>query len=169
MMTTGIKTIEETKNRENGKLVQLATFRIAGRLLGVDILDVKEVCDNISITPIHHASQKICGYMNIRGQILLVVDLRTEFGFDERAVDEKSKVVVFKDTVDEPFGILVDSVENVADVFDGQITDRRDTEVDGEVDSELLEKRMAKNDLCKGVCPLVDELVLILNSKAVLE
>ena len=74
----------------------MITFRLANRLLGVDIIDVKEVCDNISITPINHAPEKICGYMNIRGQIILVVDLRTEFGFEGDTSEDGKKVVVFK-------------------------------------------------------------------------
>lgn len=146
--------------------MQLATFSLSGRVIGVDILDVKEVCDNIKITPIHHASKKISGYMNIRGQILLVVDLRTEFGFEEGKVTAASKVVVFKDTVDEPFGILVDGVGEVVEISESQISDRRADESD--VDPALQEKRKAKTNLCHGVCALENDLVLILNSRAVL-
>lgn len=146
--------------------IQLITFKLSDRVLGVDIQDVKEVCDNIQITPVNHAEERICGYMNIRGQILLVVDLKHEFGFKPTPIVPSSKVVVFKDTVDEPFGILVDGVSDVVDIDEEQIKDRRaDT---GDVDTAVMEKRVAKPNICKGVYALEDSLVLILNSRNVL-
>lgn len=168
-MTNETIEIENKNSVQSESKLQLATFRLSGRLLGVNILDVKEVCDNITITPIHHAPQKVCGYMNIRGQILLVIDLRTDFGFEAGAIKQTSKVVVFKDTVDEPFGIIIDTVGDVVEINEHQITDRRDGENMQEVDTKIQEKRAARIELCKGVCPLEDELVLILNSKALLE
>ncbi len=64
-----------------GLSMKICSFRLSDRLFGVNILDVKEVNSDIEITPIYHARDSIRGYMNIRGQIHLVVDLRTEFGF----------------------------------------------------------------------------------------
>ncbi len=158
----------ESHSANEDKILQLATFNLSGRVLGVDILDVKEICDNIKITPIHHVSQKISGYMNIRGQILLVVDLRTEFGFEPGEIRPSSKVLVFKDTVDESFGILVDSVGEVIEISESQISDRRSNEVNGEIDPIIQEKRKALNNLCNGICAVKDDLILILNSRAVL-
>lgn len=159
----------DIKNQiKSDNLIQLITFRLSGRLLGVDIIDVKEVCENISITPIHHASEKFCGYMNIRGQILLVVDLRNEFGFKQSLSSQQRKVVVFKDTVDEPFGILVDAVEDVVEIQEHQITDRRADESVAQ-DHEMSEKRKARTNLCSGVYPLDKEIVLLLNSRGILD
>lgn len=155
-----------TKNMEELN-TKMTTFRLAGRLFGVNILDVKEVYSDIEITPIHHANKKIRGYMNIRGQILLVVDLRTDFSFDDNHVDSQSRVIVFKDTVDEPFGILVDSIEDVVTINRDEIKDRRSGEK-GVAELENLEKRKARNELCFGVCPLDKELMLVLDSRAIL-
>jgi purine-binding chemotaxis protein CheW len=160
--------METMTNTNQGKIMQLATFRLSGRLLGVDILDVKEVCDNITITPVHHASENVCGYMNIRGQIILVIDLRTEFHFEPGVIDSSSKVLVFKEIVDEPFGILVDSVGDVVEISENTITDRRASDTAESVPTEVQDKRKTGNDICLGVSPLEKEMVLILNSRAVL-
>src|SRR5215475_13918360 len=114
---------EEMDPAANSTL-QMCTFRMANRLFGVNILDVKEVNENTNVTPIYHAPPDICGYINIRGQILLVVNLRETFGFDQRhkaGFGAGGKVVVFKSSVDEPFGIMVDEVCDVVSVDQNRI------------------------------------------------
>jgi len=152
----------------DGQTMQMCTFRMAGRLFGVNILDVKEVNGNIDITPIHHAPDIVRGYMNIRGQILLVVDLRRVFGFDAgHEIAVGSKVVIFKSTVDEPFGILVDSIGDVVHVNKGNIVDRRAQETALAVNAGH-ELRKARTDLVLGVCALDKELLLALNARKIL-
>jgi purine-binding chemotaxis protein CheW len=150
--------------------LQMCTFRMANRLFGVNILDVKEVNENTNVTPIYHAPPDICGYINIRGQILLVVNLRETFGFDQGHkvnAGTASKVVVFKHSVDEPFGILVDEVCDVVSVEQSRIVDRRASEASGGPDS-MKEFRRAKDGIVMGVCPLERELLLVLNARHIL-
>jgi len=149
-------------------ILQMCTFRMANRLFGVNILDVKEVNENTNVTPIYHAPPDICGYINIRGQILLVVNLRETFGFDQRhkiGAGTASKVVVFKHSVDEPFGILVDEVCDVVSVEQSRIVDRRASEA---VADSVKEFRRAKDGIVMGVCPLEKELLLVLNARHIL-
>jgi len=149
--------------------MQMCTFRMANRLFGVNILDVKEVNENTNVTPIYHAPPDICGYINIRGQILLVVNLRETFGFDQRHKTESvgGKVVVFKSSVDEPFGILVDEVCDVVSVEQNRIVDRRAGESNAASDA-VRELRRAKDGVVMGVCPLDRELLLVLNARYIL-
>lgn len=147
-------------------LLQLASFRLGGRLFGVNIMDVKEINANVEITPVHHSPRSIRGYMNIRGQIYLVVDLHAEFDFEQTEITHESRVIIFKQSVDESFGILVDSVADVVKVDEMTITDRR--EGGWSPDDAALEKRKAREDLCIGVCPLEKELMLVLDARAIL-
>jgi chemotaxis signal transduction protein len=148
--------------------MQMCTFRMANRLFGVNILDVKEVNENTNVTPIYHAPPDICGYINIRGQILLVVNLRETFGFDQRHKADvgSGKVVVFKSSVDEPFGIMVDEVCDVVSVEQSRIVDRRAGESQNDAVREL---RRAKDGVVMGVCPLEKELLLVLNARYILK
>jgi len=151
-----------------GSTLQMCTFRMANRLFGVNILDVKEVNENTNVTPIYHAPPDICGYINIRGQILLVVNLRETFGFDQgHKVNPggAGKVVVFKHSVDEPFGILVDEVCDVVSVDQSRIVDRRANEITSDAVKEF---RRAKDGIVMGVCPLERELLLVLNARHIL-
>jgi purine-binding chemotaxis protein CheW len=158
---------EETDAMLNSTM-QMCTFRMANRLFGVNILDVKEVNENTNVTPIYHAPPDICGYINIRGQILLVVNLRETFGFDQRHKTEaiSGKVVVFKPSVDEPFGIMVDEVCDVVSIEQNRIVDRRAGE--SNTDGATRELRRAKDGIVMGVCPLDKELLLVLNARYIL-
>ncbi len=80
---------------------QFCTFWLSGRLFGVQILDVKEIHPEVAITPIFHAPRTVKGYVNIRGQVYLILDLRPMLGFESCEVDRKSCLVIFKTTVGE--------------------------------------------------------------------
>ena len=152
----------------NRSVVQMCTFRMADRLFGVDILDVKEVNENINITPIYHAPPDICGYINIRGQILLVVNLRETFRFDQRRKTDRvtgGKIVVFKQSVDEPFGILVDEVCDVVSIDPKRVVDRRSA---GNEATETRDLRRIREGVVIGVYPLEKELLLVLNARRIL-
>jgi purine-binding chemotaxis protein CheW len=152
---------------EQNSTMQMCTFRMANRLFGVNILDVKEVNENTNVTPIYHAPPDVCGYINIRGQILLVVNLRETFGFDHghKTNSGTGKVVVFKPSVDEPFGVLVDEVCDVVSIEQNRIVDRRAGETNSDSVREL---RRAKDGVVVGVCPLEKELLLVLNARYIL-
>jgi len=152
----------------NRSVIQMCTFRMAGRLYGVDILDVKEVNENVNITPIYHAPPDVCGYINIRGQILLVVNLHETFGLNREQKAGQitgGKIVVFKQSVDEPFGILVDEVCDVVPIETKRIVDRRSS---GGDTSESRELRRIRDEMVVGVYPLEKELLLVLNARLIL-
>lgn len=55
---------------------QFCTFELADRLFGINILDIKEITQEAQYTTVFHASQRVQGYVNIRGQIHLVLNMR---------------------------------------------------------------------------------------------
>lgn len=143
---------------------QFCTFRIAERLFGVDILDVKEINPEAVFTPIFHAPKEVEGYVNIRGQIYLILNLRLLLGFEKKAVDDASRLVLFKPKVGEPFGILVDSIGDVVDVDVAQIEDH-------DKNKQGLSKsgKRKSADLWDGVCKLEEGLLVVLNSRNLLK
>ncbi|MEW6671278.1 MAG: chemotaxis protein CheW [Thermodesulfobacteriota bacterium] len=142
---------------------QFCTFRINGRLYGIDIRDVKEISPEIGFTPIFHASRAVKGYMNIRGRIYLLLDLRRMLGIEDKAVDGNSRVILFKPEVGENFGILVDNVADIESVDGAQIENRR------KQDRELPEGRERRGiDIAAGICKMEKELLVVINSKNLL-
>jgi chemotaxis signal transduction protein len=126
----------------------------------VDILDVREIKDEVSLTPVCHAPREVRGIVNIRGHVYLILDLRLLLGFDTGEVDEESRIILFKQKVGENFGVLVDRIGDMVEVDESQIEDRRP-------DENLSPYAMGqqKPDLTRGVCKLEDELLIILDAK----
>ena len=141
------------------RMHRYCTFRLSGRLYGVNIRDVKEINTETNITPIFHAPKEIKGYINIRGQIYLLYDLRAIFSLPEKQIDAASRVVLFMPEIGDLCGILVDSIEDVVTVDENQIENRRQQEREA---PEGIERRSA--DIGEGVCKLQDELLIILNA-----
>lgn len=152
------------KKTTDTTLRRYCSFRLSDRLYGVDIQDVKEINTEINFTPIFHATKEIKGYINIRGQIYLLLDLREIFGFPGKKIDESSRVVLFMAEVGELSGILVDSIEDVVAVDESLIENRRQNE--REV-PEGVERRAA--DVGVGVCKLEDELLIILDARRLVQ
>jgi len=143
---------------------QFCTFRISGRLFGVDILNVKEVNSVFTCTPIFHAPNSIEGYVNIRGQIHLVLNLSVLLGFDHKTDTGNKRLVIFKHFLGEPFGAMVDKIEDIVEVPADQIENQRRSK-DGSTDKE---RRRLMSDLVQGICKLKDELLVVLKAECLL-
>jgi purine-binding chemotaxis protein CheW len=156
--------VTKQNKTEESTLRRYCSFRLAGRLYGVDIRDVKEINTEINFTPIFHATKEIKGYINIRGQIYLLLDPREIFGFPNKQIDESNRVVLFMTEVGDLCGILVDSIEDVVTVDESLIENRRRQE--REV-PEGIERRAA--DVGEGVCKLENELLIILDARRLVQ
>lgn len=143
---------------------QYCTFWVSGHLYGVDILNVKEVNPEATFTEVFHAPEEVRGFVNIRGQIHLILDLRRILGLEPQEVSEKSRLVLFKPIVGESFGVLVDSIGDVVEAPDEQI------ETGGLVNEDLpgAEERVESSPLISGVCRLEGALLLIINARNLL-
>jgi len=142
---------------------QYCSFRISQRLYGVNILEVKEISPVVDCTPIFHAAKEIKGYVNIRGQIYLLLDLRLILGFEAKEIDAASRSILFRSEVGESFAILVDRIDDIHLVAEEQIENRRTRD---DKRPENLERRGV--DIAEGVCKLDDELLIILNARNLL-
>lgn len=96
------------------------TFHSAGRLFGVPVLDVKEVTNHSVFTRVPHAPPEVLGLVNIRGHIFLAINFPSLLAFQEHAVKDNSQFIVFKPSVGQSFGIVVDQVGEMISVPDSQ-------------------------------------------------
>ncbi len=151
--------MKSAERSESEKKRQICTFHVEDRLMGVDILDVKEVNTETEFTPIFHAPRAVKGYVNIRGQIHLILDLRIILGLEEKPMDETNRLVLFKHRVGENFGILVDRIGDALEVGEDLIEDRRKTDRGA---PNAGERRTL--DAAGGVCKLKQGLLIILNA-----
>ncbi len=101
--------------------LQLCTFWTGGRLYGLDILDVQEIHASLRFTEIPHAPALVQGVVNIRGRIVLILAMRRILGFAPAELQEHNRLVLFKPAVGPDFGVLVDSIGDVAAAQDSLI------------------------------------------------
>jgi purine-binding chemotaxis protein CheW len=96
---------------------QVCTFFLGDLHCGVDVLAVQEVIRSQTMTPVPLASRFVGGLMNLRGQIVLAIDLRRRLGLPERASGRPPMIVVVR-TQDGPVGLLVDDIGEVHEVHE---------------------------------------------------
>ena len=135
---------------------QLSTFHVGKYLFGVDVSLVQEVVRLQMITPVPLAAPEIAGLINLRGEVLTAIDLRTRLGLPPaEASREPVNVVVRVD--DEPVSMLVDEIGGVLEV----------SQVPFEQTPSTVDERV--RDLLLGAYTLPDRLLLALNARAVLD
>ncbi len=92
---------------------QFVTFKVDGRLLGVEIVRVREVNRVLSSTPVQHARPYVMGLVNLRGQIVTLFDLGLRLGLGPRRLTASTHNVVLKQ---EDVGLVVDEIGEVVEV-----------------------------------------------------
>ena len=154
--------IEDMKSKQQKH--QFCTFWLSGHLFGIDIADVKEINSECSFTPIYHAPKEVKGYVNIRGQIHLILGLRLLLGFENVESNKSNRLVLMKSSVAKAFGVLVDRIGDVVEVNEKDI----EKQVDGEQDILSNERKLDNKDLLASVCKLENNLLVILNARELL-
>ena len=107
------------KDREEG-ILQLVTFHVGNEEFGVDILEVREINRMMEITRVPHSPDFVEGVVNLRGQVIPVVDLRKRFRLEALARDKNTRIVVVEMS-ESVVGFLVDSVSEVLRVSTAKV------------------------------------------------
>lgn len=96
-------------------MAQYLTFELADLYLGLPATSVQEVLRSQPVTDVPLAPSAVRGLMNLRGQIVILVDLRRRFGLAD-AADGSRPVNVLIHSNDELVSLLVDRVGDVLDI-----------------------------------------------------
>jgi purine-binding chemotaxis protein CheW len=146
---------EEVKPK--GKEIQLVIFRLRDEEFGVDIGSVLEISRVLDITHIPQAPGFIEGVINLRGQVIAVVDLARQFSLKPQAQLPKTARIIVVKVSDETIGLIVDEVPEVLRIAEENI----------EPTPEIIQTEI-KRDYIKGVGKLGDRLVILLDIDKVL-
>jgi purine-binding chemotaxis protein CheW len=98
---------------------QFLTFLIGGEPFAISILVIKEIIEFGNITSVPLMPDFIRGVLNLRGQVLPVIDLAARFGRAQTEVARRTCVVIIEmdnDGEKQDVGVLVDSVSEVMDI-----------------------------------------------------
>ncbi len=99
---------------------QLISFAMSDEDYGVNIQTVKEVIRNRDINRLPKAPAFVKGVINLRGDVIPIIDLRKRFGMEQVEYNEMTRVIVVE-VEGRSIGMVVDSVSHVIRLEEGQI------------------------------------------------
>ncbi|MBF0469958.1 MAG: purine-binding chemotaxis protein CheW [Gammaproteobacteria bacterium] len=103
---------EQEKKSKPEDQIQISTFYLGDTLCGIDITLVQEINDNTNFTGVPLSADYIRGIMNLRGQIVTVIDQSKKIGFEPTVLTPKSRVIIVN-AFNENTGLLVDQIADV--------------------------------------------------------
>ncbi len=96
-------------------LLQWVTFRLDNESYGINVMQVQEVLRISEIAPVPGAPDHVLGIINLRGNVVTVIDTRTRFGLPAAGADDATRIVIIE-SEKLIVGMLVDSVAEVVNL-----------------------------------------------------
>jgi purine-binding chemotaxis protein CheW len=104
----------------NDPLTEWVTFYLDNEKYGVNVMLVREVLKNTEITPVPGSPYFVLGIINLRGNVVTVIDTRKRFSLPLVEPDEASRIIIIE-MGEQVIGMMVDSVAEVATIRQSEI------------------------------------------------
>ena len=95
--------------------MQCVTFELDDETYGINVMQVQEVLRETEVAPVPGAPHYVIGIINLRGNVVSVIDARTRFGLSAIERTDMTRIIVIE-AQQQIIGILVDSVAEVVDI-----------------------------------------------------
>ena len=147
--------MNQTKPTTNKTLVELATFYVREALCGMDILKIQEINKLMDMTKVPQAPSYVTGILNLRGQIVTIIDLGKKLGLGSTDATLISRNIIVS-SPGEHVGLLVTRLSDVV-LADTEKIERAPANIGG-----------IQGEFFSGVYKTDDKLVGILDVNKVL-
>ncbi|NVJ60308.1 MAG: chemotaxis protein CheW [Gammaproteobacteria bacterium] len=97
---------------DDDQVLQWVTFRLASETYGINVMKVQEVLRYTEIAPVPGAPGYVLGIINLRGNVVTVIDTCQRFGLPPIDVSDSTRIVIIEAN-QQVIGILVDAVAEV--------------------------------------------------------
>lgn len=138
---------------DNGEIKKLLTFQVENDIYAIDIgyvIDINRIQD---ITVVPHQHPFVKGVINLRGQIIPVIEMRARFNKEARDYDDRTCIVVVS-YEDYTVGIIVDAVLEVAKI---------------EIEAITLQKNLdLKSRFVQGITKINDDMITLMDIERLL-
>lgn len=152
---TQIQEQMETVKTDMEEEIQLVTFKLDTEEYGIEIQKIKDIITLPALTKVVETPDYLLGLINLRGNMLPVIDLRKKFQLPDRTLTKKSRVIVVENGTKD-IGFLVDEVTQVLKI--NQLS----------IEKAQNEDFYNHSQLIKGISKLENRVVLILNTDEIL-
>jgi len=146
---------EKDSKQLSGETIQVVSFSLGNEEYGVDISQVQEINRMVQITHVPRAPHFMEGVINLRGQLIPIIDLRARFGM-ARAEHTKNTRIVVTEIGGKRVGMVVDAVSEVLRIPVEQVEEA--PEMISGVETEYI----------RGVGKLGDRLIIMLDLQRVI-
>ncbi|MDH5424940.1 MAG: chemotaxis protein CheW [Gammaproteobacteria bacterium] len=100
--------------------LQCVTFHLEGEIYGINVMLVQEVLRVTEIAPVPGAPDFVLGIINLRGNVVTVIDTRKRFALPAKEMDDSTRIVIIESDL-QTVGIVVDGVSEVVNVSRNEI------------------------------------------------
>ncbi|CED72011.1 chemotaxis protein CheW [Aliivibrio wodanis] len=107
-----VNEVEIRKDQVNDEVLQWVTFQLEEETYGINVMQVREVLRHTEIAPVPGAPDYVLGIINLRGNVVTVIDTRSRFGLMQGEITDNTRIIVIE-SERQVIGILVDSVAEV--------------------------------------------------------
>lgn len=139
------------KETQAQEVIQLVVFNLHGEDFGVNIQNIKEVLKLTQITQLPHTEEYIEGVINLRGEVIPVINLRKRFSILDMEEDKSNNRIIIVEIEGELVGLIVDSVSEVVRL------------PASDIESPSGKFAGARAEFLEGVGKYEDRLLIILN------
>ena len=101
-------------------VIQWVTFHLDNEVYGIAVMQVMEVLRYVDITPVPGAPDYVMGIINLRGNVVTVIDTRKRFSLPANEVDDLTRIVIIE-SEGQVLGMLVDCVAEVVYLKESEI------------------------------------------------
>jgi len=101
-----------TGQSEEDPILQYVTFRLSKETYGINVMQVKEVLRYSEIAPVPGSPAYVLGIINLRGNVVTVIDTSQRFGLSTEEITDNTRIVIIEAEGHE-IGILVEAVAEV--------------------------------------------------------
>ncbi|MCC9643238.1 chemotaxis protein CheW [Rhodopirellula sp. JC740] len=95
---------------------QICTFYLDEQIFGVEVKAVQEVIRYQTMTEVPLGHESVCGLINLRGQIVTAIDLRTRMGLPDRSPEHLPMNIIVRSACGNATSFLVDRIGEVKEV-----------------------------------------------------
>jgi purine-binding chemotaxis protein CheW len=106
---------QPTEQDETEETIEVVTMQLAYETYAIETAYVREVYPLKDLTPLPRTPPFVAGIVNVRGQVMSVIDLKKLFELPAQGITDLNKVVILSDG-DMEFGILADTILGVRDI-----------------------------------------------------
>lgn len=146
----------DNKNKEK-KITQYIVVQIGSEKYGIDISYVDNIVRMQKITRVPKAQEYFKGIINLRGEIVPVMSIRTKMGLDNDEFTNATRIIILKIEEKGSLGVIVDEVCEVVNLSED------------EIENNNINSSHVKDSFINGIGKSGDQLISLFEINAIIE